>query len=112
MKKINSIWYGGKVILLGSILVVMPLGIIPFDFKILNIISQISLTIGCIILIGFGILLTIELHQDKKMNLYHTSRLMNKLVISENKYECQVCGNRNIKKSDSHCIICGTHFTE
>lgn len=113
MKKINSIWYGGNVILLEIVLVFgLPIGImiIPSDFKIFNVIWHISFTIGVIILVGFSILLTIELHQDKKLNAYYNSQRMNKLIISESKYECQVCGNREIKKHDTHCMICWTHF--
>ena len=113
MKKINSIWYGDKVILLGIVLaIILPIGImiIPFDFYILNIISNISFTIGVIILAGFSVLLIIELHQDKKLNAYYNSQRIKKMVISEYKYECQVCGNREIKKNDTHCNICGTHF--
>ncbi len=115
MKKINSIWYGGKVILLGIVLaIVLPIGImiIPFDFSMLHIISYISFTIGVIILVGFSVLLIIELHQDKKLNAYYHSQRIKKLVISEHKYECQVCGNREIKKDDTRCNICGAHFVD
>ena len=113
MKKINSIWYGGKIILTGSILAfVLPLGIMlfPLKIKILIAISSISFICGIIILVGFSILLAIELHQDKKLNTHYKGQQMKKLKVSENKYECQVCGNREINKYDSSCKICGTNF--
>lgn len=111
----NSIWYGGKVIMLGSVLAFgFPIGIMifPYKFKILNVISSISFVTGSIILIGFFILLIIELHQDKKLNAFYNSEKKKKMKISESKYECQVCGNREIGCRDLYCKICGIHFVE
>lgn len=113
MKKINSIWYGGKIILTGIIFAFMiPLGIMifPLKSKILTTLSSISCIFGIIILMGFGIFLAIELHQDKKLNEYYNRKQTQKVKISENKYECQVCGNREINQNDTSCKICGTRF--
>ncbi|MFA9378757.1 MAG: hypothetical protein ACERKZ_18735 [Lachnotalea sp.] len=113
MKKINSIWYGGKIILTGSIFAfILPLGIslFPIKSKILTTLSSLSIICGLIILIGFGIFLAIELHQDRRLNSFYKEEQRNKVKIRENKYECQVCGNREINQYDSSCKICGCRF--
>ena len=115
MKKINSIWYGGKILLTGTIFAFMiPFGIMIFPLKInvLTTISSISFFLGVTILMGFGIFLAIELHQDKKLNEYYKREQTQKVKISENKYECQVCGNREVNQNDTCCKICGTSFVK
>jgi len=114
MKKINSISYGGKIILTGAIFAFMiPFGIMIFPLKI-NVLTTISsiFFLGVTILMGFGIFLAIELHQDKKLNAYYKREQTQKVKISENKYECQVCGNREVNQNDTCCKICGTSFVK
>ena len=115
MKKINSIWYGGKVILVGSILafgIPLVIKIVPIKFRFLNIMARTSFIIGIIMLLVFSIVLFIELHQDKRMNEYYNSCRNTKNKIGEGKYECQSCGNRDVKESSKVCNICGAKFTK
>lgn len=113
MKKINSIGYGGKVIMIGSIfafLLPFLIYIFPYKSSILLLVYRISMSLGIIILVCFAIWLTIELHQDKKLNEYYNKSKNQKLEIGENVYECQACGNRQLKVTDQFCHICGIKF--
>ncbi|MBE5960679.1 MAG: hypothetical protein E7256_04735 [Lachnospiraceae bacterium] len=113
MKKINSIWYGGKVILTGAILafgVPAGIGILPGESKILEVIRMGSFVLGMLILLGFGIWLAIELHQDKRINGFYDRNRNRKLKIDEGIYECQACGSRKVKEKDERCSVCGVRF--
>lgn len=115
MKKINSTWFGSKVIFTGVILAfIIPVCIKIFHLRsnIFNMIFMISFAFGSVILIGFSILLVIELHQDKKMSRYYEKHKNQMLVISKNTYECQSCGNRQVRLNDESCSICGIHFNK
>lgn len=115
MKKINSNKYGGTVIGFGLILLVP----IPLIFKMLVIISKlklfelyewISFMIGILILLLFTIWLFIEFLQDNYWNQYYANHKNERLKLSNGGYECQSCGNRNIKENDKNCNVCGMKF--
>lgn len=113
MKKINSIWYGGKVILAGAILAFgVPGGIwiLPGESEILNMIGMVSFGAGAMILVGFGIWLGIELHQDKRLNGYYDRNRNRIMKVGKDVYECQACGNRKVRPGDASCSVCGVHF--
>jgi high-affinity Fe2+/Pb2+ permease len=113
MKKINSIGYGGKVISVGILCAfIIPIIIFFFPYKcgLLNLVSKISLIAGILILLLFSIWLKIELYQDKKMNRYFENNKGKKLSIGDGIFECQACGNRQIKPSDNRCNVCGIKF--
>lgn len=113
MKKINTIWYGGKVILMGIVFtfaIPFCIRILPLKSNIIHMFSKISFVLGIIILIGFAIWLAIELHQDKKLNKYYYEHKNTILKIGKDKYECQSCGNRNVRPDDKSCSVCGIHF--
>lgn len=113
MKKINSIGYGGKVILVGILFTFnIPILIyfVPYKCSLFNIISKISFLIGILILLLFFIWLKIELYQDKKMNEYFANNKNTISSIGENKFECPTCGNRLVKPSDKWCSVCGVKF--
>jgi len=113
MKKINSIGYGGKVILVGIVFVfILPLilAAIPNKASILWEISKISFGIGILILVLFFVWLKIELYQDKKLNEHYERNKNKRLMIDQEIYECQVCGNRRVRQSDKTCNICGNKF--
>jgi hypothetical protein len=113
VKKINSIGYGGKVILVGilfTFIIPIILYFVPFQWNLLNLISKISFLIGIIILLLFFIWLKIELHQDKKINEYFRKNKNKKLSIGNGIYECQACGNREVKLIDQRCSVCGIRF--
>lgn len=115
MKKINSIEYGNKIL----VAVIIPLIIVPMcllcvhdfiDLSVLILISRVSFIIGSTLAILFFIFLSIEWNQDKKRNKYYANNMKTKLPISNNRYECQFCGNTKLKASDTICNICGTKF--
>lgn len=117
MKKINSIWYGGKifgaaVIFTLVIPVVIRLVMLVYKTAVLAICARISLGIGVVITFFFCILLTIEFHQDKEQNLYYETQKKVKLSLGNGMYECQSCGNKTIKSKDRNCCICGILFEE
>lgn len=111
MKKINSIGYGGKVIFVGVLFTfIFPLIIyfVPYKLSLLHIFSKISFVIGVLILVLFSIWLKIELYQDKKINEHYNKN--KKLSIGKGKFECQACGNQQVKLSDRRCSVCGAKF--
>ena len=74
--KINSIDYGGKVIGIGLIFMLLIPRLFLLFYKILvyeflNIIAKVSFVIGLLILISFACLLMVELRQDKKLDQYY-----------------------------------------
>ena len=114
MKKINSIGYGGKVILVGIIcafIIPMSISVIFKNDSMLWNISKISFGIGVLILVLFFVLLKIELYQDKKLNNHYEKNKNEKLLVGEDTYECQACGNRRIRQRDKICNICGNKFS-
>ncbi|MDF2588971.1 MAG: hypothetical protein K0S41_2812 [Anaerocolumna sp.] len=113
MKKINSIGYGGKVIsiiILCTFIIPIVLYIVPFQWDLLKLVSKISFLVGILVLFLFFILLKIELHQDKKINEYFKNNKNKKLSIGDGKFECQACGNRQVKLTDKRCSVCGIRF--
>lgn len=76
MKKINTIDYGGKVILIGLVF----LAALPIALKVLNyfvnshvvkIVMYISIGVGIGIEAYFGCVLALELWQDRKINDFY-----------------------------------------
>lgn len=113
MKKINSIGYGGKVILVGIVFaLIIPtlLYVISKKGSVLWEISKISFGIGILILVIFFIWLQIELYQDNKLNENYESDKNKKLIVGKDTFECQACGNRRVRQSDKNCNICGNKF--
>jgi hypothetical protein len=115
MKKINSINYGSRVIIVGLIFLVA----IPSIFfvinqflqnKIFTYVSYISIIVGVTIEILFFVHLIIELRQDKKIYKYCQNHKKVKIILNDGKYECGYCSNRNVRESDTECNICGIKF--
>jgi len=115
MKKIHSIGYAHKIIGIA----VLFLTVIPFCFYILKFIFRsivfsvfmyIFLAVGFLILLFFIGLFSIELHQDKKINRQYIHIKKTKIDIGNELYECQSCGNRQVKDIDKYCNICGIKF--
>ena len=113
--KINSIDYGGKVIGIGLIFMLLIPGLLLLFYKILvyeflNIIAKVSFVIGLLVLLSFSCLLMIELRQDKKIDQYYSKHRNVKVPIVDGNYECGACGNRRIKINSSSCDVCGVSF--
>ncbi|TCL53998.1 hypothetical protein EDD76_1239 [Kineothrix alysoides] len=115
MKKINSNGYGGKVIGAGltlSFVIPMLSSLVPKNWTELLWLSKISFITGIAVLVLFSIWLMIEFKQDKFWNRHYKDNVSIKLSLPEGIYECQSCGNRQIKKNDKSCNICGIKFKE
>lgn len=115
IKKINSINYGGKVIGIGLIFMLLIPSVLLLSHKILeyeflNIIAKISVVVGLLILLFFSYLLMVELRQDKMIDQYYSNHKKVKVPIVDGNYECGACGNRKIKINSSSCDICGVRF--
>lgn len=74
--------------------------------------TKISFFIGIIIFGVFFIWLTIELKQDKKINKMYEKHRNEKLLVGDKIYECQACGNRQVKNDDTSCRVCGIEFSD
>lgn len=115
MKKINSIHYGGKILLAGILFgIFIPLVLVAlskiWNSNILQVMLKISFVLGMLILVLFFIHLGIEFYQDKKIDRYYSSHGKRKVFIADDKYECGMCGNRQVQETDIFCKLCGVQF--
>lgn len=110
-KKINSIHYAGKVIALGSWLIGFS---VPFLFlskyTVCFWIGRILVGLGAAVLLGIAIWLIIESIQDAYWEKHDMMERYSYKKVREGVYECQNCGNRNVKKGAKSCEICGCRF--
>lgn len=115
LKKINSIGYGGKIlfaaVLFGAVIPVV-IGVVSFfaESAVLTVCAKISFAIGVAIAVFLIALLSVELHQDKKLNDFYQSHSNVKTVLGNGFCECPSCGNKKVKPSDKHCAVCGVTF--
>lgn len=118
MKKINSVWYGSRVLAVGGVFaIVIPSLLCLFHtlfikYKIVSILIKISIAVGITILGLFSLMLVIELKQDKNISLQYNKVKHQKIQITSSLYECQYCGNRMVKKEDLFCKVCNIEFKE
>lgn len=117
MKKINSINYGGKVLGIGCVFLLIIPGVLYlvqklYESKIIYVMKVASTIVGAIIIFGFFIHLAIELQQDKKIDAYYTKHKNVKIKIDDRNYECGACGNREVKMQSTYCEICGCKFED
>ncbi|WP_312368841.1 hypothetical protein [Lachnoclostridium sp.] len=115
MKKINSIGYGHKIISISAVFLVVIPGISYLFSYLLKVagllhISKVSIAIGLLILLFLFLLLKIEFHQDKKLERYFENNKNTRLLLHNGFYECQACGNRNVKQEQKRCDVCGSLF--
>lgn len=113
--KINSINYGGKVICIGLIIMLLVPSILMWlntflEHKVIIIFAIISFVVGICILIGFIAVLFIEFRQDKKIDNYYSSHKNIKIKTGNNSYECAMCGNRLVYINSTYCAVCGCNF--
>lgn len=117
MKKINSINYGGKVI--GVCL--MSMLIVPSILQWLNTFLEcyyISAIANLLFLIGTGILLCfvglllIEFRQDKRIDKYYSEHKNVKIELANGKWECSACGSRTICTDSTFCNVCGCRYED
>jgi uncharacterized paraquat-inducible protein A len=116
-KKLNSIWYGPRLLaLIGLLTIVVPvilelglrcLGLLGIKVGMLTIVISISRYAGIGLLVLFSILLAIEFIQDHLLDRRYHQERHTKLMNSDGSYECQYCGCRKIGINDKHCPVCG-----
>lgn len=114
MRKINSIWFGSKIIGLGLLIL-----LVSFIFYMIHLIAGeeiikwlyiASLIVSLIVFSALGTVMLIEFCQDKKAKKHFHEIRATRIMISNYRYECQNCGNQNVKLSDKNCNICGIRF--
>ena len=114
MRKINSNSYVGKVILAGLSLIVLGLALRAMcNASILHLplfVICAPLTIGSVVLLGFCVLLVVELWQDKRQNSYYHARKRTSIMLDNGQYECQSCGYRDTQNMETTCPACGVKF--
>lgn len=112
MKKINSNGYSGKILMVTIVFLL----IIPIVMRVAHIIyplgafilcRKISFVIGVLFAVGFILMLGMEFHQDSYLEEYYTLHKRVKIDLGSGNFECQNCGNRNVKEQDQQCNVCG-----
>lgn len=116
-RKLNSINFGPQVLALVVLLMVAVPLILYVSYSILGLFGvhaggfllalSISIGAGCVLLMLFVLLLTIELVQDYWLDRRYRENRSRKIRISEEYYECQFCGFHQVRESDKSCRICG-----
>jgi len=117
MKKINSIGYAHRIIGLAVVfLFLIPLLLYLSNsllhLPILVMLIKWSLGFGGVIIIFLIVLLVIEFRQDKKMSKYFEDNKNVKMPLCNGLYECQVCGNKQVKREHRSCTVCGINFKD
>lgn len=110
MRKINSNGYAGKVMLIGSGILIIGV-LLRYLLLVSTVISIIVIAIGAVILAGFALLLMIEFRQDRKINREYDAIRTTKIRLPDGLYECQACGNMSVHEDDDSCRICENRFT-
>ncbi|MEA4889036.1 MAG: class I SAM-dependent methyltransferase [Clostridiaceae bacterium] len=115
MKKINSISYGHKISSSAAICLIVVPAICYLLWSItkqaqFQLLAKVSLVLGFMILLFLFILLKIELYQDKKTNKYFKANTKIRLPLKNGLFECQTCGNNQVKPEQKSCTVCGTTF--
>lgn len=117
LKKINSIGYGHYILFAAFVfLAAVPLiSYIAFEIsgaELFLLLLKLSMLLGIAVLLFLAVLLLIELRQDRSINDFFIKHSARKLPLSGGGWECQMCGSRNVGKSDKRCPSCGKRFME
>ena len=116
MKKISSVGYAHKV-LASAFVLLLTAGVTrvlfqQFRFPFLRLTAALCALAGIAILIAFGVLLAVALHQDRRADFLYRQLRLRKLPLAGGRFECQTCGSREVDAQDTHCAACGVHFAE
>lgn len=116
MRKINSIGYGHKIINSAAILLI----VVPAVCYLLSavtkqlqfhLLAKISVALGFLVLLFLFVLLKVELFQDKKINECFKANRHIRILLKNGLYECQACGNNQVKQEEKSCKVCGMNFS-
>jgi uncharacterized paraquat-inducible protein A len=115
-RKLNSIWYGPRLLaIIGLLTIVVPvvvqlvlkfLDLLGVQVGMLAIIISVSRYAGIGLFALFSMLLAIEFIQDHLLDRQYRQEQHKKLKNSDGSYECQYCGCRKIRKEDQRCPVC------
>lgn len=117
MRKINSIGYGGKILATSA---TFGLGL-PAVFEtlsgvyknpLLKAFTKASFTLGIFIFLLLLMILCVEMRQDNRMNAWYHKRRNQKHILPNGLCECQACGSRWVKPTDTYCTVCGIVFKD
>ncbi len=70
----------------------------------------ISIALGLIIYSLLLVLIVVEFAQDRWLDAFYARHRNVKIEIAGRGYECQNCGNRQVKAEDRACAACGRRF--
>lgn len=115
MKKINSIGYGYKLVLvillfLVAIPCLMLLLRCLWPLQVFSAMLAGSLILGGLLAVFLAGLLFVELRQDKRRVRYFEEHQNCALPLSDGRYECQHCGSTTVRQGDKVCPTCGIGF--
>ena len=79
--------------------------------EIISRLSGLSIGTGLALFVLLIVLLVIEWMQDRHLDAVYRRNRHRKLPLSAANYECQYCGNRQVKAIDRYCRICGKTLT-
>ncbi len=117
LKKINSINYGDKILASAAICFFVIPAISNSIWLItrqeqFSLITRLSLSAGAMILLFLFFLLKLEFYQDKKLNEYFMANTQTRMPLKNGLFECQNCGNIQVKREHKTCNICGINFKD
>jgi hypothetical protein len=66
-----------------------------------------SFTIGAVLFVILAGLIAVEQVQDHSFDLRYRKHRDRKLPLANGNFECQYCGNQQVKEKDKTCRVCG-----
>jgi hypothetical protein len=97
----------GAVIPAGLYIADRLLQLISVNSEIIPPLIGLSIGVGLVLLVLLVVLLIVEWVQDRHLDTIYRQNRHRKLPLSGSDYECQYCGNRQVKADDRHCRVCG-----
>ncbi len=103
-------------VLIGILLIVVPaflivgsllLGLVASPNETALELIPVSIIIGLTLLAGLLVLVMAEVAQDRYIDAHYLRERNRKVQISNVLYECQYCGNRQVRVDDTYCPVCG-----
>jgi protein-S-isoprenylcysteine O-methyltransferase Ste14 len=96
-----------KIVLLFAILF---LASVLFKDYLPNIVSVLTILFFLGTIAILLILIIFEAINDRFRFSFWNKIRTTKRLLSNGKYECQFCGNRNLSKNDRYCFVCGHKY--
>lgn len=112
MKKINSINIAHRVVGAAFFFVAaLPAALLwlggAVHFERLRIAAGASLIVGVLIVAFLIVMLSVELHQDRRIEKRYRETRNSRLPIAGGRCECQACGGRQTGHTGGYCTVCG-----